>query len=252
MTRRRDERGEPEPPASRVGAFASVVRGAVSDGASGESASGDAEVARAYDRWSTSYDDDANATRDLDAAVLRRAPLALAGRDVLELGCGTGKNTAWLAAHAGRVIAIDLSAGMLARARERVASPRVSLVRHDVTAPWPLPDGSIDVVVGNLVLEHVRDMRPVFAEAARVLRAGGQVFACELHPFRQWRGGRAHFTDRDTGETVHVPVHVHTVGEFVNAGIAAGLVLRDLGEWLEPAAPPDAPPRLLSVLFERR
>jgi malonyl-CoA O-methyltransferase len=208
-------------------------------------------VSGAYDRWAAHYDDAPNATRDLDALVLRRSALPLAGRDVLELGCGTGKNTAWLAEHARSVTALDFSAGMLDAARARVRQPSVRFVRHDVRAPWPVAAGAVDVVVGNLVLEHVRDLAPVYAEAARVLRPGGQLLLCELHPERQRRGGQAHFTEPATGDTVHVPAYRHTVGEYVNEGIAAGLVLRQLGEWIEDGAPDDAPPRLLSVLFER-
>jgi malonyl-CoA O-methyltransferase len=208
-----------------------------------------AGVARAYDQWAASYD------ADLDAKVVRRAPIAVAGGDVLELGCGTGKNTVWLAERARSVVALDFSDGMLARARERLESAsgaaHVRFVRHDVREPWPVPAGSADVVVGNLVLEHVADLAPVFAEAARVLRPGGQLLLCELHPERQRRGGQAHFTDAATGDTVHVPAHRHTVAEYVNGGLAAGLALRHLGEWLEADAPADAPPRLLSVLFER-
>lgn len=211
----------------------------------------DSEVARAYDRWALSYDADHNATRDLDALVVRGAPLDIAGRDVLELGCGTGKNTVWLAEHARRVTAMDFSAQMLARAGERVTARNVEYLRHDVRDPWPVASRSVDVVVGNLVLEHVENLEPVYAEAARVLRPGGALFFCELHPFRQLRGGQAHFTDRDTGETVHVTAHVHTVSEYVNAGLAASLVLRELGEHLEAGAQADAPPRLISVLFSR-
>ncbi len=209
------------------------------------------EVARAYDRWAVSYDAERNATRDLDAAVMRRAPLAIAGRDVLELGCGTGKNTAWLAERARAVVALDFSAGMLARARDRVAAAHVWFIRHDVREPWPVPDAAVDVVVGNLILEHVEDLAPVYREAGRVLRPGGQLFLCELHPYRQWLGGQARFTDAATGETVRVTAHVHTVEEYVNSGLASGLALRHLGEWLETGAPPDAPPRLLSILFEQ-
>jgi malonyl-CoA O-methyltransferase len=211
------------------------------------------EVAGAYDRWAASYDADRNATRDLDAEVLRASPLlvAVAGREVLELGCGTGKNTAWLAERAASVTALDFSEGMLARARTRVAAPHVRFVRHDVREPWPLPDARVDVVVGNLVLEHVEALGPVFAEAARVLRPGGRLFLCELHPYRQWRGGQARFTDAATGESVRVAAHVHAVSDYVNGGLAAGFALRALGEWLEAGAPEDAPPRLLSVLFER-
>jgi malonyl-CoA O-methyltransferase len=215
-----------------------------------------AAVARAYDRWAASYDDDGNATRDLDARVVRDGPLRVDGRDLLELGCGTGKNTAWFAARARSVVALDFSSGMLDRARARLAplaqaADRVRLVRHDVREPWPLPDGAVDAVVGNLVLEHVEQLGPVYREAARVLRPGGQLFFCELHPERQRRGAQAHFTDAITGATVHVPAHRHTISEYLNDGLAAGLTLRHLGEWLEEGAHDDAPPRLLSVLFER-
>lgn len=209
-------------------------------------------VANAYDRWAATYDSDRNATRDLDADVLRRAGPAVAGLDVLEIGCGTGKNTAWLVDHARTVIALDFSAGMLARARERIGSNNVTFVEHDITATWPVADGSVDVVLGNLILEHVRDLAPVFAEAARVMRPGGHLFVCELHPDRQRFGGQAEFTDRGTGAQVRVAAYVHTVAEFVNAGIAAGLTVRHAGEFIEPSAPPDAVPRLLSVLFAKQ
>jgi malonyl-CoA O-methyltransferase len=140
---------------------------------------------------------------------------------------------------------------MLARARERVRAAHVRFVRHDVREPWPVPDATADVVVGNLVLEHVLDLAPIYAETARVLRPGGQLWLCELHPERRRRGGQAQFTDPATDTTVHVPAHLHTVAEYVNGGIAAGLSLRHLGEWVEAGAAGDAPPRLLSVLFER-
>ena len=210
-------------------------------------------VAGAYDRWAASYDADRNLTRDLDAAVVRRAPLGVEGTDVLELGCGTGKNTVWLAERARTLLALDFSPGMLARARERVRDrPNVRFTEHDITTRWPLPDESIDVVVGNLVLEHIDDLAPVYSEAARVLRVSGRLWLCELHPERQRRGGQAHFTDAGSGEMVRVPAHVHTIAEYVNGGIAAGLELRELGEWLEEGAAGGAPPRLVSVMFVRR
>jgi malonyl-CoA O-methyltransferase len=207
-------------------------------------------VADAYDRWSRQYDDDRNATRDLDAFVLRQVPLQLTGARVLEVGCGTGKNSAWLVSQVRELIALDFSPGMLDVARRRVRSDAARFVEHDITRPWPMDSGSVDVVVGNLVLEHVRELGPVFAEAARVLRAGGQLFFCELHPYRQLRGGQAHFVDAHTDETIHVAAYRHTVSEYVNDALAAGFTLRALGEWLEPDAEPGAPPRLLSLLME--
>jgi ubiquinone/menaquinone biosynthesis C-methylase UbiE len=209
------------------------------------------DVAQAYDRWSRRYDDDHNATRDLDARVVRGSPLHVAGSRVLELGCGTGKNSEWLAAQARELVALDFSPGMLDVARRRVRSQRARFVEQDITRPWPVDPSSIDVVVGNLVLEHVRDLAPIYAEAARVLRTGGELFLCELHPYRQLRGAQAHFEDAETNETVPVTAYQHSVSEYVNGGLTAGFTLRALGEHVEESASPDSPPRLLSVLFER-
>ena len=209
------------------------------------------DVADAYDRWAASYDADRNVTRDLDATVVRRVPLALEGRDVLELGCGTGKNTIFLAERARRVVAMDFSAGMIARAHTRIVTPNVEFRHHDVREVWPVPAASVDVVVGNLILEHVHDLAVIFFETARVLRPNGQAFFCELHPHRQLLGSQAQFVDPRTGERVCVAAHVHTVSEYVNGGIEAGLQLRSLGEWIEEEAPAEAPPRLISLLFSR-
>jgi malonyl-CoA O-methyltransferase len=209
------------------------------------------DVAQAYDRWSRRYDDDHNATRDLDARVVRQSSLHVAGARVLELGCGTGKNSEWLAAQARSLVALDFSPGMLDVARRRVRSERVRFVERDISHPWPVEPSSIDLVVGNLVQEHVRELGQIYREASRVLLPGGELFLCELHPYRQLRGGQAHFEDDETNETVPVTAYRHSVSEYVNGGIAAGLTLRALGEHIEDSAPPGSPPRLLSVLFER-
>ncbi len=207
------------------------------------------DIAASYDAWAATYDFDINPTRDLDAAVLRSAELTVAGCDVLEVGCGTGKNTAWLAERAKTVTALDVSTRMLEQARTRIQRPDVRFIEHDIRAAWPIRDSSIDLVVGNLVLEHVERLTPVFAETFRVLRPGGRGFFCELHPERQRKGGRAQFLDPSTGGTVYVIAHLHAVSEFVNTGLDAGLTLRRLSEHLESGAPADAPPRLLSLLF---
>ena len=209
------------------------------------------DVADAYNRWAQSYDSDVNATRDLDAVVVRRAPLRLEGRHVLELGCGTGKNTQWLADASADVTALDFSAGMLARAREQVTAKNVAFITHDLRNEWPVRSESVDVVVGNLVLEHIEDVATIFIEAARVLRKGGQLFLCELHPYRQLLGSQAHFTDPASGEAVPVVAYRHSTSEFVNSALAAGFSLVELREWTESTAEIGAVPRLLSLLFER-
>jgi ubiquinone/menaquinone biosynthesis C-methylase UbiE len=208
------------------------------------------DVAEAYNKWAASYDADKNATRDLDALVMQRVGLALDNKDVLELGSGTGKNTAFLASAARHVLAMDFAEGMIARAHQRIVTNNVQFLKHDVRDSWPVPAASVDLVVANLILEHVHDLAPVFFESARVLRPNGQFFFCELHPYRQLIGGQANFVDPATGATVQVTAHVHTVSEYVMGGIDAGFTLQALAEWTEDEAPPNAPPRLISCLFK--
>ena len=201
----------------------------------------------AYDRWAAQYDTDANATRDLNAEVLRRQTFLTPDDTVLEVGCGTGLNTEWLAAQAGAVTATDVSNEMLAQAQTRLAGTDVTLSALDITERWPFEDHRFDAVVATLVLEHVEDLVPVFQKARRVLRDGGTFYLAELHPYRQFGGTQAHFEDEATGETVVIDAHTHPVSEFVNTAIEAGFAVRQMGEW---QADGDDRPRLLSIQLE--
>jgi len=201
----------------------------------------------AYDRWAAQYDTDANDTRDLNAEVLRKQGFVGDNDAILELGCGTGLNTEWLAAQAGPIVATDVSEEMLAQARERLDPEVVTLRTLDVTEPWPFEAGRFDAVVATLVLEHVENLAPVFREARRTLRDGGTFYLAELHPYRQFGGTQAHFEEEATSETVVIDAFTHPVSEFVNAGIEAGFAVREMGEWW---ADGDEQPRLLTVRFD--
>jgi len=203
-------------------------------------------VASAYDRWSRTYETVENPTRDLAAFSLRRQSLPLSDRDVLEIGCGTGRNTGYLSEGSRSVVAVDFSAGMLEEARTKFAAPNVRFESWDIRSRWTPRDRSIDLIVCMLVLEHVRDLRPVFLEAARVLRPGGEAFVCELHPFRQYQGHQARFVDPASGETVLVTAYTHDVSDYVDAALRSGFELAELREWKDEGEA-SAPPRLLSL-----
>lgn len=206
-------------------------------------------VQAAYNEWSKTYDEDANATKELDAQVTRETLSKLDANDVLELGCGTGKNTAFLAERFAHVTAVDFSAGMLDRARRQATAANVSFVEADLKHRWPAEDTSFDLATSNLVFEHIADLPAVFREAARVLRPGGHMFVCELHPFRQYLGSQARF-ERD-GETTRIDAFLHHISDYLTAAESAGLELVELREWWHDDYGPQVP-RLVSFLFRRK
>lgn len=209
-------------------------------------------IAQAYDQWAETYDTDPNRTRELAGKVLRDLDMPLEGRDIVEIGCGTGRNTEWLATKAASITALDFSEEMLQRARTRVADPRVRFIHHDVRTTWPLKNDSVDLIVAMLILEHVEHLKTVFAEATRALRPGGELFICELHPMRQLMGGQAQFSNMKTGARELVPAFLHNVADYVNNGLSAGFELQRLDEWRDADASAISIPRLLSLLFTKK
>jgi ubiquinone/menaquinone biosynthesis C-methylase UbiE len=215
-------------------------------------ASDQSEIAAAYNDWAETYDIVQNHTRDLAAKVLRQVNLNLDSRKVVEVGCGTGRNTTWLAERAAEIVGLDFSEEMLAQARSRIKDPRVRFIQHDARLTWPLADASADVVIAMLILEHVENLAPVFTEAGRVLNTGGQFFLCELHPMRQLTGGQAQFSNTKTGERQLISAFLHDVSDYVNAGLSLGFELEHMGEWRDADAQASSQPRLLSLTFRTR
>ena len=160
-----------------------------------------------YTEWSATYDSDRNLTRDLDQRVAQTELAGLHCKSILELGCGTGKNTSFLASIGEQVLAVDFSAGMLGKAKAKTGGQNVRFQLADVTERWPSADQSFDLVACNLVLEHVEDLNFIFAEATRVLVNNGRLFICELHPFRQYRGTQARFQRAE--DTMQIAAFMH-------------------------------------------
>jgi len=188
-------------------------------------------VAAAYDEWAETYDTDLNRTRELAAKILRQVDLCFDDREVIEVGCGTGRNTAWLAESAASIVALDFSEGMLRQAKSRVDDARVRFIQHDVRTQWPVANASADLLIAMLVLEHVEHLKPFFAEAARTLRSSGELFLCELHPTRQLLGKQAEFINAKTGVLHRVQAFLHKTEDYINAGLSAGFELVNMREW---------------------
>lgn len=206
-------------------------------------------VQQAYNDWASTYDTDRNLTRDLDAEVVRNTLAGLDCHSILEIGCGTGKNTAFLAQIGRHVRAVDFSAGMIACAREKLPLDNVTFTVADITQRWPGEDGSVDLVSCNLVLEHVEDLFSIFAEASRVVAKDGRLFVCELHPFRQYQGTKANY-QRGQAKT-EIPAFVHHLSDYTAAAESNGLALASVREWWH-AEDQGKPPRLVSFDFRKK
>ncbi len=204
-------------------------------------------IQTAYNEWSEIYDSNDNLTRDLDQKITRDTFTNQQFDSILELGCGTGKNTAFLVQIGKNVHALDFSQGMIEKAKEKVRAGNIRFSMADLTKQWPCENETYDLITCNLVLEHIQDLNHIFSEAARTLRPNGKLFINELHPFKQYRGTKARF-ERGK-EIIEVEAFTHHISDFTNAAAANKLKLEKLNEyWHE--ADQSKPPRLISFVFE--
>lgn len=151
----------------------------------------DAETtARQYDAMATAYALD-NADSAFNAYYERPATISLlgdvAGRRVLDVGCGAGPLTAWMADHGAEVTGMDVSPAMLQLAKDRIAD-RATFVVADLSEPLPFAgDATFDLVVASLVLHYVADWEAPLREFHRVLRRDGAVVLSTHHPAMDWQ-----------------------------------------------------------------
>ena len=205
-------------------------------------------IDKAYDSWAENYDAMENRTRDLEQQAAMETLEKYPYSQVVELGCGTGKNTIWLVENADNVIGLDFSPEMLQRAKQKVSADNVEFHRCDLTEVWPVEDNSADLVSCSLTLEHIRDLDHIFRQAYSVLKPGCFFYFCELHPFRQYGGSGARF--EKNGETTRLEVFVHHISEYVDAGFKAGFRLLELREWFDGETAGEIP-RLASFVFQK-
>ena len=113
---------------------------------------------------------------DIPEAELHLLPDDLEGKDTIELGCGTGYVSAWLARRGARPVGIDNSEAQLATARRLQAEHGIDFpLIHGNAERIPFPDESFDLVISEYGASIWADMRRWVPEAARVLRPGGRL-----------------------------------------------------------------------------
>lgn len=141
----------------------------------------------------------------------------LAGRDVLDVGSGTGHYARLAAALGARLaVAFDLTPEMLAKA------PRPAVVGD--AGRLPFGGGALDVAIAALLLSYVRNVEATLRELARVLRPGGTLLLSDLHPVASQRGWRRSFVGPG-GERIVIEAPPPSVERVLAALDAAGFAL---------------------------
>jgi SAM-dependent methyltransferase len=177
-------------------------------------------------------------------AMLSLLP-SVAGKLVLDAGCGPGAYAEWLADRGARVVGLDISPGMIRAARRRLGE-RADLLQADLGRPLDfLPAGSFDLVVSALTLDYVRDWEAVFGEFFRVLRAPGHLVFSAGHPFDEFFDHHpsgnyfavecVDYPWHGFGPAVRVPYYRRPLGAMLDPLLGAGFVLERL---LEPRPVP--------------
>ncbi len=183
-----------------------------------------------YDRWAAIYDAEANPLVAVEAPLVAALLGGVRGLKVADVGCGTGRHALRLAAEGADVVGLDFAEGMIARARAKPGGDRVRFIRHDLSQRLPLTDGAVDRVVCGLVLDHIADLRGLFAEMGRICRADGCIVVSVMHPAMMLRGVQARFTDPLTGMETRPASVANQVSDYVRAALAAGLRIVHISE----------------------
>jgi SAM-dependent methyltransferase len=179
------------------------------------------DMTEGYALWSETYDQPLRLF-PLEHPVMQRLLDPLPAGAALDAACGTGRYSEYLAARSHRVVGVDRSAAMLAKAREKL--PQGDFREGDLEA-LPLEPASVDAAVCALALVHLPEVARAVAEIARVVRPGGRVIISDVHPFPVMLGWQAQFRSADGG-TGFMRLHPHLPSEYCEACAAAGLRVR--------------------------
>lgn len=206
------------------------------------------DIQKAYNIWSEQYDTNENKTRDLEAGAIRKTLAEIQFSSCLEIGCGTGKNTAWLVTKAKQVTSVDFSEEMLAKAKEKIISDKVNFIQADITEKWKFTNQKFDIITFSLVLEHIENLDHIFSETAKVISAGGYIYIGELHPFKQYSGSKARF-ESEQGTQV-LTCFNHHVSDFVQSAKKYGFDIADINEHFDDDDRNNIP-RVLTIFLKK-
>ena len=186
------------------------------------------------------YGEDISFIRHLLVPRLLAAAGDVAGRRVLDAGCGEGHIARTLAQRGAEVTAIDLAPRLLTIAQERDPGTSTTYLAHDLSRPLPQYREFFDLVVSNLVLPDVDDYRGYIATLGDVLKPGGRAVLSLLNPYRSVLDERVrHYFESGRGIReyrglarwgIHAFYYHRTLEEYVTAFRESGFLLSNLSD----------------------
>lgn len=190
-----------------------------------------------YDLWAQQYDTDGNFLTALDSKEMTtllpkflsmlKPPKPLAQSKIVDLGCGTGRNTVLLLDHPTKkidvvVVALDLSPKMLEIARHRIIKAKnpdatntvVFEVYDMLKAPSP-PAVALGAtaIISTLVVEHI-PLPEFFKTVAAILEPGGLLLLSNMHS-EMGSMTQAGFVDPKTGQRIRPTSYAHSVDDIM-------------------------------------
>jgi cytosine/adenosine deaminase-related metal-dependent hydrolase/SAM-dependent methyltransferase len=173
------------------------------------------------------YDAEPNPILSLEQRFLARLLPPVAGLDVVDLGCGTGRWLAQLSSQAPRsLVGVDFSPEMLAQAKHKLGDVAKWVVAD--CSDLPFPRSSADLILCSFLVSYVQDLAKFAEQVRRLLRSGGVIFITDLHPATTsklgWR--RGFHVD---GSFIDIATYSRPIQQilspFENLGIQADAVL---------------------------
>jgi cytosine/adenosine deaminase-related metal-dependent hydrolase/ubiquinone/menaquinone biosynthesis C-methylase UbiE len=201
-------------------------------------------VQEGYARWAKNYTAQPNPMFALEERVLKSLLPELRGKDIVDLGCGTGRWLQTLSTYSpSSLVGVDASPHMLEEAERRNLAG-VQILRRDCLETR-LPSASADVILNSFVLSHITRPEAFARELLRLGRPGCNIFITDLHPdtARRLDWKRAFSSD---GDHIEIDSTFRPVAELIDVFQSAGLQVKAV---LEP--PIGEPERWIFEYFHR-
>lgn len=145
--------------------------------------------------WSRTYDVDPNPLLALDMRLVAERLGPLRGARVVDVGCGTGRWTAYACASGAMATGVDACEEML-----RIAALKPAIAHRLILAEasnLPLRDEEADLTLCSFALSYFADPALALSEMNRITRPGGRLVVSDLHPAAQLAGWRRSFRSDD-------------------------------------------------------